>query len=102
KMAIETRIANHLVWEAAVKDDEEEKDASGLALSALHRAHQSARYVTDSADQLLGGHGYIEEYPAEKWAREALAQVTLYGRAEDLLIRRGEQVLSGDQVGATV
>src|SRR5699024_11482466 len=25
KMAIETRIANHLVWEAAVKADEEEK-----------------------------------------------------------------------------
>src|SRR5699024_12224784 len=49
KMAIETRIANHLVWEAAVKADEEEKDASGLALSALLRAHQSARYVTDSA-----------------------------------------------------
>src|SRR5699024_98631 len=66
KMAIETRIANHLVWEAAVKADEEEKDASGLALSALHRAHQSARYVTDSAVQLLGGHGYIQEYPAEK------------------------------------
>ena len=101
-MAIETRIANHLVWEAAVKADEEEKDASGLALSALHRAHQSARYVTDSAVQLLGGHGYIQEYPAEKWARDALAQVTLYGREKDLLLQRGEQILAGDKVGVTV
>src|SRR5699024_12717992 len=67
KMAIEKRITNHLVWKAAVKADEEEKDASGLALSALHGEHQSARKVTDSPVNLLGGMGIIRENSEKKW-----------------------------------
>ncbi len=42
---------------------------------------------------MLGGHGYVQEYPAEKWMRDAEAQVMLYGRETDWLIRRGEQLL---------
>src|SRR5699024_9655027 len=95
KMAIETRIASHLVWEAAAAADQDSPESSGLAYRALYRAHRSARYVTDSAVQLLGGHGYVQEYPAEKWMRDAQAQVMLYGRERDLLNHRGEQILSG-------
>lgn len=101
RMAIETRIANHFVWQAALECDEGKKSASGTALRALYRAHHAVRFVTDSAVQLLGGHGYIKEFPVEKWMRDAQAQVTLYGRERDLLIQRGEQIL-GETIEVTI
>ncbi|MEQ2525554.1 acyl-CoA dehydrogenase family protein [Bacillaceae bacterium CLA-AA-H227] len=97
-MAMETRIANHLVWQAALELDEEKESAGGSVLRALYRAHRSVRYVTDSAVQLLGGHGYVQEYPVEKWMRDAQAQVSLYGRERELLIARGEQLI-GEPIG---
>lgn len=100
EMAMETRIANHLVWEAAVKADKQDPEAEGSALRALYRAHRSVRYVTDSAVQLLGGHGFVQEFPVEKWMRDAQAQVALYGREQDFLIQRGEQIIAGTKEGA--
>ncbi|UOE75806.1 acyl-CoA dehydrogenase family protein [Parageobacillus thermoglucosidasius] len=95
EMAFEFKAAKNLVWQAAVKVDEQAEDALGYSLRALYRAHRSVRHVTDCAVQMLGGHGYVQEYPVEKWMRDAQAQVALYGREKDLLIRRGEQILSG-------
>jgi acyl-CoA dehydrogenase len=89
---METRIVNHLTWDAAIKADEKSKDAFGLALGALHRAHKGVRFVTDAAVQLLGGHGFIQEFPVEKWMRDAQAQVMLYGRERDLLVKRGAEL----------
>ncbi|MFS0674099.1 acyl-CoA dehydrogenase family protein [Ornithinibacillus sp. 179-J 7C1 HS] len=93
KMAIETRIVRSLVWDAALKADEETSTAYGSALRALHRAHRSVRFVTDAAVQLLGGHGFIQEFPVEKWMRDAQAQVALYGQERDILTIRGEELL---------
>lgn len=94
KMAIETRIVNHLVWEAAVKVDQADADMEMHSLRALYRAHRSLRYVTDSAVQLLGGHGFVQEFPVEKWMRDAQAQVVLYGSEKDLLTTYGEQLIA--------
>src|SRR5699024_11882159 len=96
-MTMETRMANHLVLEAAVKTDENDPAAERLSLRALHRAHRSLRYVTDSAVQLLGGHGFVQDFPAEKWMRDAQAQVLLYGRENEYLLQRGEQLVNGVQ-----
>lgn len=94
-MAIETRAARQLVWQAAVQIDAEAADGCGASFRALSRAHRSVRFVTDSAVQMLGGHGFVQEFPAEKWMRDAQAQVALYGRERNLLVRCGEQILSG-------
>ncbi|WP_102027078.1 acyl-CoA dehydrogenase family protein [Salirhabdus sp. Marseille-P4669] len=94
-MAIETQVANHLVWEAALQVDANDEKGYGAALRALYRAHRSLRYVTDSAVQLLGGHGFVQEYPVEKWMRDGEAQVMLYGREHLLLQERGEQIVLG-------
>lgn len=96
-MAMETRVANHLVREAAVKADEYGVEAEGEALRALYRAHMSVRYVTDSAVQLLGGHGFVQDFPAEKWMRDAQTQVALYGREKNFLVKRGEQLIAGEK-----
>jgi acyl-CoA dehydrogenase len=96
KMAMETRIVNHLIWEAAVKADERSNAAYRFALRALHRAHRGSRFVTDAAVQLLGGHGFIQEFPVEKWMRDTQAQVALYGREQELLTRIGEELLTAE------
>ncbi|QQK74589.1 acyl-CoA dehydrogenase family protein [Salicibibacter cibarius] len=95
KMAIETRVANHLVWEAATKVDADKDDALEGSLRALYRTHRSSLFVTDAAVQLLGGHGFVDEFPVEKWSRDAQAQAGLYGREQDLLTRRGERIVNG-------
>ncbi|SET60428.1 Acyl-CoA dehydrogenase [Salinibacillus kushneri] len=100
EMAMEAKAANHLVWEAALKVDEQDERAEGLSLRALYRAHRSLRYVTDSAVQLLGGHGYVQEYLVEKWMRDAQAQVALYGREKQMLTKRGEQLIKGEKEAA--
>ncbi|QDI92045.1 acyl-CoA dehydrogenase [Salicibibacter halophilus] len=94
KMAIETRIVNHLVWDAATKVDAGKKDAVEASLRALYRAHRSSLFVTDAAVQMLGGHGFVDEFPVEKWARDAQAQAGLYGRGHDLITRRGERIVN--------
>lgn len=102
KMAIETKVARNLIWEAAIKADEQDTVSEGLALRALYRAHRSVRYVTDSAVQLLGGHGFVQEFPVEKWMRDAQAQVALYGREKDFLTQRGKQIIAeAKEVAAT-
>lgn len=92
RMIIATKIANHLVWEAALAIDENEEGAEGFALRAINRAHKSVTYVTDSAVQLLGGHGYVKDYPVEKWMRDAQAQVMLYG--SNYAHQYGKQILT--------
>jgi alkylation response protein AidB-like acyl-CoA dehydrogenase len=57
-----------MVWEAAWKLDEG-KDASKAAYLALMGASDMAMMVTDRAVQILGGFGYIREYPVERWMR---------------------------------
>lgn len=94
QMVIETRVVRNLLLQAAWAIDEGKQWAEGYSLRAIHRAHRGVRFVTDSAVQLLGGHGYVRDYPVEKWMRDAQAQVLLYGKEDDFLIERGRDIVS--------
>lgn len=70
QMAIEINAARHLVWHAAWLMDE------GLPCgkeSAMAKAYGSdvAMRVTMEAVQILGGYGYMRDYPMEKLMRDA-------------------------------
>jgi alkylation response protein AidB-like acyl-CoA dehydrogenase len=78
--AIEVDAARLLVWEAAWKLDREE-DASREAYLAKQYADKAVLQVTDSAVQTLGGYGFIREYPAERWLRNARGFPTFHGLA---------------------
>ena len=67
-MAIEIESTRMLVWEAAYKFDKGE-DATRAAYLAKEYADKMVLEVTDGAVQVLGGHGYIREYPVELWLR---------------------------------
>ena len=69
-MATEVDAARLLTWEAAAKLDRGE-DASREAYLAKRYAARAALKIADNAVQVLGGHGYIRDYPVELWLRNA-------------------------------
>jgi acyl-CoA dehydrogenase len=69
EMATEIESNRLLVWEAAWKLDEGKEDAPHAAFIALSGVSDTTMMVTDRAVQILGGYGYIREYPVELWMR---------------------------------
>ncbi len=80
EMAIEVDAARLMVWEAAWKLDEQQ-DASKEAYLAKQYADKAVMLVADSAVQTLGGYGFIREFPAERWLRNARGFTTFHGLA---------------------
>jgi alkylation response protein AidB-like acyl-CoA dehydrogenase len=80
EMATEVEAARLLVWEAAWLLDEG-KDASRAAYLTRNLADDMALMVADRAVQILGGHGYIRDYPVELWLRNARAFAVMEGLA---------------------
>lgn len=78
EMAVEVESIRLLVWEAAWKLDAGE-DAGRAAYLALVGASDMAMMVTDRAVQILGGHGYIREFPVERWMRDGRGVAALVG-----------------------
>lgn len=56
---------------------EEGEGAEGT--DAWLEAVESSLWITDNAVQLLGGHGYTQDHPVEKWMRDARAIGLLWG-----------------------
>jgi acyl-CoA dehydrogenase len=80
EMATELECARLLVWEAAWLLDQG-KEAGREAYLARNLADDMALMVADRAVQILGGHGYIRDYPVELWLRNARAFGVMEGLA---------------------
>ncbi len=70
-MAMQTEAARSLMYTAAAKADREDPDLTFFAAAAKCFAGDTAMKVTTDAVQLLGGYGYIKEYPLERMMRDA-------------------------------
>jgi alkylation response protein AidB-like acyl-CoA dehydrogenase len=80
EMATELEAARLLVWEAAWLLDQG-KEAGREAYLAKNLADDMVLMVADRAVQILGGHGYIRDYPVELWLRNARGFAVLEGLA---------------------
>ncbi|MFQ5595921.1 MAG: acyl-CoA dehydrogenase family protein [Anaerolineae bacterium] len=80
EMAIEVDATRLMTWEAAWKMDRGE-DASKEAYLVREYAQDMVLFVTDSAVQVLGGHGYIRDHPVERWLRNGRGFATFDGLA---------------------
>jgi alkylation response protein AidB-like acyl-CoA dehydrogenase len=67
------------VWDAAAGYDHADPDAGFAATQAWLSAIEAAITVTDLGIQLLGGHGFLVDHPAEKRFREARMLAQLAG-----------------------
>lgn len=78
---------------AAHRLDERFAGAGLWATLSYLDAMDAAFAATDLGVQLLGGHGYIEDHPAEKWFREARSLAQLHGGRDAALDDAAEGVL---------
>jgi alkylation response protein AidB-like acyl-CoA dehydrogenase len=60
-----------MVWRAATELDG--KGTWTSAVAAVAHANEAAWRVADNGVQLLGGAGYVRDYPVEKWLRDTKA-----------------------------
>jgi acyl-CoA dehydrogenase len=80
EMAIDVDAARTMVWEAAWLLDQG-KDATQEVAVMKHFVDDMSVRVTDQALQVLGGYGYMREYPVELWLRNARGFATFDGLA---------------------
>lgn len=80
EMLVDIEAARLMTWEAAWLLDEK-RDATRAACLAKNFADEMALMVTDRTVQILGGHGYIRDYPVEMWLRNARGFAVMEGIA---------------------
>src|SRR6266540_1928449 len=70
-IATQIEAARYLVYRAATKVDTKAADLTKVAAMAKLFASDMAMRVTTDCVQLLGGYGYISDYPVERMMRDA-------------------------------
>ncbi|CAB4729366.1 unannotated protein [freshwater metagenome] len=70
-MAMNIAAARQLTYAAAVKSERNEKDLTFFGAAAKCFATDVAMRVTTDAVQVLGGYGYVSDYPVERMMRDA-------------------------------
>ncbi|MGQ0629677.1 MAG: acyl-CoA dehydrogenase family protein [Sporichthyaceae bacterium] len=70
-MAMQLEAARQLVYAAAAKSEREDPDLTYFGAAAKAYASDVAMKVTTDAVQLLGGYGYVKDYPVERMMRDA-------------------------------
>ena len=89
--------ARLLVWRAAWMAATRKTFTSGEGSMSKYFAGETAVRVTEDAIQILGGYGYVREYPVERWHRDSKIYTIFEGTSEiqQLIIARA---ISGKHV----
>ena len=70
-MAMNIAAARQLTYAAAIKSERGESDLTFYSAAAKCFASDTAMKVTIDAVQILGGYGYVSDYPVERMMRDA-------------------------------
>ncbi len=70
-MATRVEAARALVYRAASRIDEKPEETEKLSAISKYFASEMAMKVTTDAVQILGGYGYMKDYPVERMMRDA-------------------------------
>jgi alkylation response protein AidB-like acyl-CoA dehydrogenase len=70
-MAMNIEAARLLTYAAAVKSENNEKDLTFFSAASKCLASDMAMKVTQDAIQVLGGYGYVSDYPVERMMRDS-------------------------------
>ena len=80
EMRMETDSMRLLVWKAAA-ELERGADATRPSLFARSYSAEQSMKIADNGIQVLGGHGFVRDHPAEMWYRNARTLGVLEGAA---------------------
>src|SRR5213596_228863 len=81
-MKMHVDAARLLVWRAAWMGRNAKKFESGEGSMSKLFAGETAVWVTEQAIQILGGYGYIREFPVERWHRDSKIYTIFEGTSE--------------------
>ncbi|MHB8572800.1 MAG: acyl-CoA dehydrogenase family protein [Candidatus Dormibacteria bacterium] len=81
-MATEIECARLLIWNAAWRGAAGLEYDKAQGSMAKVKAGEVAVKVTEEAIQILGGYGYIRDFPVEKWHRDAKIYTIFEGTSE--------------------
>ena len=71
EMAMQIEAARGITYQAAMKSEREESDLTFFSAASKCFATDVAMRVTTDAVQVLGGYGYVNDYPVERMMRDA-------------------------------
>ena len=71
-----------LVWRAAWMGRNGKKFEAGEGSMSKLYAGETAVWVTEQAIQIMGGYGYVREYPVERWHRDSKIYTIFEGTSE--------------------
>ena len=74
--------ARLLVWRAAWMGKAGKLFEAGEGSMSKLYAGETAVWVTEQAIQILGGYGYVREYPVERWHRDSKIYTIFEGTSE--------------------
>lgn len=102
EMATRLDGARLALWQAAWALGEE-GDPTAAAAHAFMDAIEIALECGEQGVQLLGGHGYTQDHPSEKWMREARTFAQIWGGRDAALQDLAERVMgASEKVGFAV
>jgi acyl-CoA dehydrogenase len=81
-MKLRTDAARLLCWRAGWMGAHRMKFEGGEGSQSKLFAGETAVWVTEQAIQILGGYGYIRDYPVERWHRDAKIYTIFEGTSE--------------------
>ncbi len=92
-MATEIDAARLLTWRAAVMRDRRERYVAAAAMAKLFASDVAVRAARECV-QILGGYGYLRDYPAERHYRDAKITEIYEGTSEIM-----QHVIAEDMLG---
>jgi acyl-CoA dehydrogenase len=81
-MKMRTDAARLLVWRASWMARNGKRFEAGEGSQSKLFAGENAVWVTEQAIQILGGYGYVREYPVERWHRDSKIYTIFEGTSE--------------------
>lgn len=92
-MATQVEAARSLVYKAANRVQARLEGSEALSIAAKCYASEVAMKVTTDAVQILGGYGYMRDYPVERMMRDAKVTQIYEGANQILRLTVGQQLL---------
>jgi alkylation response protein AidB-like acyl-CoA dehydrogenase len=96
-MATQIEAARVLVYKAADHIDAQREEAEKLSAMAKLYASNVAMMVTTDAVQLLGGYGYMKDYPVERMMRDAKVIQIFEGSNQIQRLAVAHHLFGGDE-----
>ncbi len=94
-MAMKLETARQMVYVAAAKSERHDADLSFFGAAAKCYASDAAMEITTDAVQLLGGAGYVKDYPVERMMRDAKITQIYEGTNQIQRLVMARQLLKG-------